>query len=210
MRIHLWLFAAAGLLSVAGLFACKSTEPGTTLTPSSAASVTSSPPPPPASASAESPIPSEPAASASAPVAVASASPQDAPAERISAPLVLRLQGPDPVPSSGEFKLHLEILTRDPFQVPVVLKVSVPKGVKLASGKAEESLALPTPGTITRDYTVRVTESLGAPIVVTADTTIDGRPGLHAERKYPDPARNVPPSTTAPKPPVPRPPAPPK
>jgi len=128
----------------------------------------------------------------------------------MTAPLVLRLQGPDPVPASGDIKLQLDIVANEPFKVPVSLKVALPKGATLTSGKAEETLQIPTAGTTKREYVVHTTAGLSAPVVVTADTRVDGKAGLHAERKYPDPAKNVPPSTTSPKPPVPRPTAPPK
>ena len=145
------------------------------------------------------------------PTAAATTNPPDPPADRMSAPLVLRLKGPDPVPAKGDITLSLEIVTREPIPVPVTIKIALPKGATLKSGKAEEVLQLPQAGTQTREFVVSTTATLGSPVVVTADTKDgSGRTGLHAERKYPETTGSVTPGSTAPKPPVARPPGPPR
>lgn len=209
MRIHHWSLAVAlAVLSAAAFAACNTENVPPPATPEPVTSAPASAAAPAASAE-PAPDPTPPPAT-STPAPVASATPPEQPAERMTAPLVLRLQGPDPVPAGGDIKLQLDIVTNEPFKVPVALKVALPKGATLTSGKAEESLQLPTAGTTRREYVVHTTATLNAPVVVTADTRVDGKAGLHAERKYPDPAKSVPPSTTSPKPPVPRPSAPPK
>jgi len=130
----------------------------------------------------------------------------------MTAPLVLKVQGPDPVPSTGDIKIGLDIVVREPLVSPVTLKVAIPKGAQLASGKAEEALELKQPGTTHRDFLVRTNATLASPVVFTADMKDpQGKPGLHAEKKYPDMSGMVPPATTTPGPTPPggRPPVPP-
>ncbi|MBI5536370.1 MAG: hypothetical protein HY898_26855 [Deltaproteobacteria bacterium] len=135
----------------------------------------------------------------------------EAPADRMTAPLVLRLKGPDPVPAKGDVKLDLEIVTNEAINGPVTLKIALPKGATLKTGKAEEVLQISQAGTQKREFVVSTTATLASPIIVTADTKDPkGNAGLHAERKYPETTGSVTPGSTTPKPPVPRPPGPPR
>jgi hypothetical protein len=141
---------------------------------------------------------------------VASTSEPDEPSERAAAPLVLKLQGPDTLPAKGDIALGLDIVAREPINGPVTLKVAVPKGATLATGKAQEVLQLAQAGTTHRDYVVRTTAALSGQVIVTADTKdAKGATGLHAERKYPRSLSKVG-TTPGDKPPVPRPPGPPR
>jgi hypothetical protein len=203
MHMIRWTKMAAGLLGWSLLAACGGSDAARVQPPAN-------PAPEPA------PVLPEPATSAAQPPVVppagtvAAAADTAAPAERIAAPLVLKLQGPDPVPSSGDIALGLDIVTREAINGPVTLKVTLPPGATLASGKAEEVLQISQAGTIRRDFVVRTTSTLSAPVVITADTRDpNGNAGMHAERKYPDLSKLVPPSATVPQPPAGRPPAPP-
>lgn len=174
----------------------------------SAAEIPSAPPP---AQTASAPVTPPPTA-APPPQASATAAAPDAPSERMTAPLVLKVQGPDPVPSSGDIKIALDVVVREPLTSAVTLKVALPKGASLATGKAEEVLQLPQPATTRRDFVVRTTATLAAAVVFTADMKdAQGKTTLHAERKYPDLTGAVPPATTTPGPTPPggRPPAPP-
>jgi hypothetical protein len=129
----------------------------------------------------------------------------------MGAPLVLRLSGPEPVPTKGDIVLQLEIVTSEPINVPVALKVTLPTGVRLISGKTDEVLQIPQAGTLKREYLVGTSGAFAGAIVVTADTkTASGGTGMHAERKYPKAPSSPTTGSTGPRPPVPRPAGPPR
>lgn len=137
----------------------------------------------------------------------------EAAGERVGAPLFLKLNGPDSAPAKGDFKLNLEIVANAPIATPVKVKVTVPSGAKLVSGKAEETLTLKQAGTTAREYTVHTDAAMTGAVVVTADSRDPkGGSGLHAERRYPadfQATTPVAPTATPARPPVPRPPGPP-
>jgi hypothetical protein len=195
--------------------ACGGTDAARVNAPTdTAASSSASPPEASAPALPTSP-PSSPTADTATPPASAAPSVASGPtagvSERMGAPLVLKLRGPDPVPPKGDIKLTLEIVANEPIIAPVTIKISLPAGAKLTAGKAEEVMQIKQAGSSTREFQVHTDAALTAPVVVTADAKDpSGAFGLHAKREYPSaqPA-SLPPASTGPRPPVPRPSGPP-
>jgi hypothetical protein len=214
--IRVSMVACGAVLTWLLVAACGGTDANQVKTPvdvpsASGAEAPTAPPATTPSAALPKPTPTTESLAANPPGGSATSTPE-APADRMAAPLVLRLTGPDPVPAKGDVKLELEIVTREPITMPVTLKITLPKGATLKAGKAEEVLQLPQAGTQKREYVVSSASTLASPVVVTADTKdASGATGMHAERKYPQTTTSVTPGSTAPKaPPVPRPPSPPR
>ncbi len=106
--------------------------------------------------------------------------------ETTRAPLVLKLRGPDPVPTNGDILLDLDIVVREPLSLPVTLKLTPPAGATLVSGNATESIAFTQTGTFKRRFVVHTNAALASPVVVTAESVApDNSFGLRARRQYP-------------------------
>ena len=105
-----------------------------------------------------------------------------------SAPLVLALRGPDPLPAGGTFDLTVDLQASGPLRLPVTLTVALPSGVTLAAGRAVETFADLPAGATRRTFSFTLSGPLAAPIVVTADgRDPGGAMGFHAERMFPEP-----------------------
>ena len=130
------------------------------------------------------------------------------PQRGISAPVVLNLRGPNPVPSNGPIVLDLEIVVNEPIQAPVALQIALPEGAQLSSGLPSESLSLLQPGRLYRQYVVQTASPLRYPVVVTAQAKGPNDAwGFNARREYPtsDILPPHPPSPNFGRPPVVRP-----
>ena len=127
----------------------------------------------------------------------------------MSAPMFLTLRGPDPAPAGGNVTLDLEITVNEPIRVPVNLQVLLPPGVQLVTGQPQETLSLPQPGKLYRQYVVATPGPLTQPVLVRATGTApSGAYGFTAQRQYPP----VAPAAIQPgmRPPMARPPMPPR
>lgn len=96
-----------------------------------------------------------------------------------SPPLDLTL-GVREEPGTTEYTARIRVLGRVP--APVKLRIDLPKGAKLTSGRLEENLGFPAPGTVT-ERTFRVRGQTG-PVRVTLESSVD-RAGIRVQAVHP-------------------------
>ncbi|MCL2822405.1 MAG: hypothetical protein FWD57_00260 [Polyangiaceae bacterium] len=112
------------------------------------------------------------------------------PTSGMSAPVILNLQGPNPIPNGGPITLDLEIVANEPIQAPVSLIVRVPPGTQLVGGAPSETLSLPQAGRYYRRFVVQTQGRLTQPVIVEADAQGPNNSwGFHARREYPEAAQ---------------------
>lgn len=127
-----------------------------------------------------------------------------------SAPFVVKLTKPEKAPNPGELVLVATIFVPREFKAPTTIDVELPKGAELLEGKAHESFASLSPGTMVRTYRMKIDKdpTQAAPVKVrVAGASPGGAFGAAATRRYPElVARAVNPySGRVPPPPVARP-----
>jgi hypothetical protein len=124
-------------------------------------------------------------------------------------PVVLRLSGKGEGTTDATVVIDIEVLI--PMDAPATLKVRLPAGASLTSGKDTESLSVAQKGTLHRQLQVKgaspVTDA--APIDVSLEARdLDAGVGFHAERTWPPRTEMVVPPSSGPRPPMGRPPGP--
>jgi len=88
------------------------------------------------------------------------------------APLVVRVEGPEQMQPGSESELVVRLIRPRPTDSPIALRLSLPPGVELVDGQADEAITDAVSGTLTRRYRIRVAGGIpDRDIEVTASIT---------------------------------------